>query len=295
MPRTTIVSVAMQVANDPDANLTAMLLRIREAAELGADLVVFPEQALQGRLPDMHRLDFDGVRYQQRTAEVVPTGLGVRALVEAAVEQSLHVVFGVTERDGAFADVLYDTAVLAGPDGYIGRYRKVHPFGDERHLYSAGDVFPVFETSIGRIGLLVCPDGQFPETTRALALQGAEILVVVTGRAYADPATAGDGDRHVEQDDLIGRVRAFENQTWLVESNLVDAHGRLVYHGHSRVIDPNGVVVADTGPAEGMAVATVDVADTIQRARGADNLGAQFLKDYVPVPASLRRYGTGTD
>lgn len=295
MPLTTIATVSMPVVYDPDTNLTVMLGRIRDAAELGADLVVFPEQALQGYLTDTLSLDFENVRYQQQNAETVPNGPRVSALIEAAVEQSLHVVFGLTERDDRFADVLYNTVVLAGPDGYIGRYRKVHQPGDEKHVYHPGAGFPVFETGIGRIGMLICYDKCFPETTRALALQGAEILVMPTAWAYDDAAEAAEDDVRVDQYTLFGRVRALENQAWMVESNVVTPQGNLNYHGHSRIIDPNGVIRADTGPTEGIACVTVDVEDTILRARGIDYIGYHFLKDYVPVPATVGPYGAGTE
>lgn len=295
MPLTTIATVSMPVVHDPDANLTAMLARVRQASALGADLVVLPEQALQGYLPDTLSLDFENVRYQLRNAETVPDGPRVRALVEAAVEHSTHLVFGLTERDEQFSDVLYNTVVLAGPDGYIGRYRKVHQPGDEKHVYHPGSTFPVFDTAIGRIGLLICYDKCFPETTRALALQGAEILVMPTAWAYEHGDTPAEDDVRVDQYTLFGRVRALENQAWMVESNVVAPQGNLHYHGHSRVIDPNGVIRADTGPAEGIACVTVDVQDAVQQARAVDYLGYHFLKDYVPVPATVGPYGAGTE
>lgn len=282
----------MPVAYDPDANLTTMLEKLREASASGAELVVFPEQALQGYLHDTLSLDFANVLYQQSHAETVPSGPRVRALVEAAVEHSVYVVFGLTERNALYDDVLYNTVVLTGPDGYIGRYRKVHQPGDEKHVYYPGSSFPVFDTGIGRLGLLICYDKVFPETTRALALQGAEILVMPTAWAYDDADNPQETDIRVDQYTLFGRVRALENQAWMVESNIVSPHGNLSYHGHSRIIDPNGVIRADTGPSEGIAIHTADISESIRRARSVDYIGYHFLKDYVPVPATIRPYGT---
>jgi len=84
---------------------------------------------------------------------------------------------------------------------------------------------------------------------------------------------------------LFGRVRALENQCWMIESNLCGHHGNLHYHGHSRIIDPMGTIIADTGEQEGMAIATIDVRQAIRRARSTDYIGYHFLKDYVPVQA----------
>jgi len=287
--RITVAAVAMRAVHDKAANLASMLATVASCAEQGADLVVFPEQCLQGYLPSLTDYDLSHVTYQVEHAEPVATGPSVRALADAATRHGVHVVFGMTERDEVRAEVLYNTAVLVGPDGVVGSYRKVHQPGDEKHLYHPGDGFTVLETPLGRIGMLICYDLCFPESTRSLALSGADLLVLPTAWGVDDPAAPVHEDRMVGAFDLFTRVRALENQTWFVGANLVGRLGGFTYPGGSRVVGPDGVVRADTGVTEGVAFATVDRAETV-RARTVGYLGYSFLKDHRDLaPAEVRR------
>lgn len=281
----TIASVTLPAFYDKTRNLNNLLSWMEHAAQEGADLVVFPEQVLQGYLPDTLNWNGDAVAWQMSQAEVVPQGESVIALQRAATQFGLHVVFGMTERHPDRAEVLFNSAVLLSPAGLIGVYRKVHQPGDEKHVYYPGSDFPVFNTAIGRIGMLICYDKVFPESTRELALKGADIMIMPTAWGYAGDGSAGDADPMVDSYTLFGRVRALENQCWMIESNLCGQHGNLHYHGHSRIIDPLGNILADSGTTEGMAIANVEIQSAILRARSTDYLGYHFLKDYVPVQA----------
>ncbi len=281
----TLASITLPTCYDKAQNLSNLLRWMENAASHGAQLVVFPEQVLQGYLRDTLAWDADTVAWQFAQAEVIGDSDSIRALVQQAKQLKLHVVFGMTERHPRHAEVLFNSAVLLGPDGVIGVYRKVHQPGDEKHVYYPGDDFPVFDTPLGRIGMLICYDKVFPESTRELALKGADIMIMPTAWGYGGDGSAGDADPMVESYTLFGRVRALENQCWMIESNLCGHHGNLFYHGHSRVIDPMGNIVADSGTQEGMALATVDIGASIRRARSTAYLGYHFLKDYVPVNA----------
>lgn len=281
----TIASVTLPAFYDKTRNLNNLLRWMEHAAQEGADLVVFPEQVLQGYLPDTLNWNGDAVAWQMAQAEVVPQGESINALQRAAAQFGLHVVFGMTERHPDRAEVLFNSAVLLGPAGLIGVYRKVHQPGDEKHVYYPGSNFPVFNTAIGRIGMLICYDKVFPESTRELALKGADIMIMPTAWGYAGDGSAGDADPMVDSYTLFGRVRALENQCWMIESNLCGQHGNLHYHGHSRIIDPLGNIVADSGTTEDMAIANVEIQSAILRARSTEYLGYHFLKDYVPVQA----------
>jgi len=285
----TVAAVAMRAVHDKAANLAAMLATIEQCATQGADLVVFPEQCLQGYLPSLTNYDLTHVSYQVENAETVAAGPSVQAIAEAAARHEVHVVFGMTERDEDRAEVLYNTAVLVGPDGVVGSYRKVHQPGDEKHIYHPGARFTVFETPIGRIGMLICYDLCFPESTRSLALAGADLLVLSTAWGMDDPTGAVEQDRMVGNFDLFTRARALENQTWFVGANLVGRLGAFTYPGGSRVVGPDGVVRADTGMSEGVALVTVDRAETVH-ARTVGYLGYSFLKDRRELaPAEVRR------
>lgn len=285
MSAITIASVTLPAFYDKARNLHNLLAWMAHAAQEGADLVVFPEQILQGYLPDTLNWNGEAVAWQMAQAEVVPQGESVVALQRQATQLDVHVVFGMTERHPERAEVLFNSAVLLGPQGLVGVYRKVHQPGDEKHVYYPGSDFPVFNTPLGRIGMLICYDKVFPESTRELALKGADIMIMPTAWGYGGDGSAGDADPMVDSYTLFGRVRALENQCWMIESNLCGAHGNLHYHGHSRIIDPLGNIIADSGITEGMALANVEVQSTILRARSSDYLGYHFLKDYVPVQA----------
>jgi len=160
------------------ANAVAVEERLSAAADNGAGLVVLPELATTGYV-------FKTRDEAYAHAEPVPGGRSVEMFVRIAAERSLYIVGCVVEQaDGR----LYDTAVLAGPDGYIGRYRKTHLWNTEKLWFTPGDEgFAVFDTRIGRIGLLVCWDIWFPETARIVTQMGADIICIPTGWCWTPP------------------------------------------------------------------------------------------------------------
>src|SRR5262249_56129819 len=144
---------------------------INRAIERGAELIVLPELSNTGYM-------FKSREEAFALSEPVPDGPTVKAWSEIAAKHKLHLVAGICERDGAR---LFNSAVLIGPDGYIGTFRKVHLWNEENLFFEPGDLgFPVFHTPIGRIGIAICYDGWFPETYRLAALQGADIVCVPT-------------------------------------------------------------------------------------------------------------------
>jgi predicted amidohydrolase len=263
--RTTVATASMRVVHDKQANLNKYRAFINQAALSHADLLVLPEQSLQGYIWGIsHSISPEEYRYHLEMAEAVP-GETTAMLARASRDHGMCIVFGMTEL-GPY-DVLYNSAVLVRPDGSIGVFRKVHAPGDELHTFRQGDQWPVFETPFGRLGALICYDAIFPESTRELTLAGAEILVMPT----AWPRFTNYLDRFEDDtpmNELLGErylactlVRAVENQRWFVSSNQVGVDDRsgLEYAGHSRIIAPIGEVVADTGSAEGLAVAEIEV------------------------------------
>src|SRR5919106_3177594 len=153
---------------EPARNLDACLARLEEAAAAGCSLVVLPECATSGY---MFARGGEGAR----AAEPIP-GPSVEAFEQAGARFALHCVAGLLEREG---DRLRNTAVLVGPEGLVGRYRKTHlPYLGIDRFVAPGDEPPeVFETPLGRIGIEICYDLRFPELTRAMALRGAQIVV----------------------------------------------------------------------------------------------------------------------
>lgn len=159
-------------------NADAVTERIGRAADNGAGLIVLPELATTGYVFNTREEAF-------AHAESVPDGPTVELLSGLARERDLYLVACVAERDG---DRLFDTAVLVGPSGYIGRYRKTHLWNTEKLWFTPGNEgYVVFDTPIGRIGLLVCWDIWFPETARIVAQMGADIICIPTGWVWTPP------------------------------------------------------------------------------------------------------------
>lgn len=282
MSTTKIATCAFPGTYDINKSLELHLSYIEEAKASGASLVVFPETSLQGYPPNSTLMGTEQtLRMVQDTAEPVPDGPNVAKLIAKAVEQDMYVIFGLTEAV-AQPGVLYNTLVLAGPDGYIGKYRKVHVGITEQVFWRRGDEWPVFDTAIGKIGMLICYDKMWPEATRELTLAGAEILVM--GTAWSNMSGHGEGDDNlwVRQYKLYDQVRAVENARWFVSSNLIGELGGLDFFGLSQVVDPFGDVVASSGTDKiGLVYADVDIRDGLADA-SAVNQGAFLIRDRRP-------------
>jgi N-carbamoylputrescine amidase len=228
---------------EPDHNLERSLHFVHQASAEGADLVVLPELANSGcdLGPRERALDL---------AENIPGGLTALAWAEAAQEAGICLVGGLLEREG---DTLYNSAVLLGP-GAIGRYRKTHLWNREKRLYEPGRELPIFDTPLGRIGLLICYDAWFPEAARTLALKGAQILCVPSN-APDDwvPETQRRGALTMLNVHCIAGANA--NRVFVAAANRVGDG----YLGRSCVVDVTGGILALAGPTEeGLVNAEVD-------------------------------------
>ncbi|MFD4374473.1 nitrilase-related carbon-nitrogen hydrolase [Streptomyces sp. NPDC058486] len=217
----------------------------RVVAHRAADLVVLPELWATGYFA------FDDY---ERTAEPLD-GPTARSLGEAAREAGVHLHAGSIVERGADGG-LYNTSLLFGPDGtLLHHYRKFHLFGHdsrETALLSRGDELRAHGTAVGRLGLAACYDLRFPELFRVLADDGAEVFVV----AAAWPAA------RIAHWRLLLQSRALENQAWVLACNAAGRQGETELGGHSVVIDPRGLVVAEAGAADTTVEAEFDPADT---------------------------------
>lgn len=225
---------------DTTRNLSACIARMHEAAGAGVRLLVLPECAIPGYV-------FESTEEALPFAEELP-GPSTEALEQACAQLDLHVVCGLLERDG---DVLRNTAVLVGPDGLIGTYRKTHlPFLGVDRFTVPGDEFSVYETPLGRIGLEICYDLRFPEVTRTLALRGADLVAHPTNFPMAAKV----------QTEVITLARAAENRVYLLTANRVGKERSCEFCGRSQIVDPYGRRLAEAGETEeALLVADVDV------------------------------------
>lgn len=225
------------VPGDVEANLDLIALAARQAAERGADLLVTPEMFVTG------------YNLGDRLAPLATPEL-VDRVASIAQDTGITILAGLPEPlpGGSITNSL----VLVDADGAeLLRYRKTHLFGDlDRRLFVAGDTLPpTIELNGVRIAVLICYDVEFPETVRAAALDGADVVIVPT--AQMEPYA------HIAEH-LIP-VRAWENQVHLVYVNRVGSEGDLTYVGRSSIVGPDGVVL-DALDAEtaGLMIATID-------------------------------------
>ena len=174
--RVAVVQFDPQVGIEKCAgNLRRSLELALEAVNGGANLIVLPELSNTGYF-------FSNRQDAFAHAEAVPDGPSVQRWIDFAREHNVYLVAGLAERDGMR---LFNTGVLVGPDGFIGKYRKAHLWNLEKLWFTPGDLgFPVFDTPIGRIGLLICWDIWFPEQGDPLPLR----LKIVQKSRRGEPA-----------------------------------------------------------------------------------------------------------
>ena len=233
-----------------ERNLKQISEQAARARKKNVDLLIFPELHLTGYTMR------DEVSH---SAESIP-GPSTRKVEKEAKEHSVHVIFGMPE-ESEVKGVIHNTAVFVGPKGLIGRYRKIHlpthSVFEERRYYRPGQEAPVFKTDMGTIGLNICYDLYFPELTRLQALQGAQLVVCIS-------ASPGLRRRFFEGFCLS---RAMENAVYLAYVNRVGIEEGLQFWGGSRVIAPNGSVLAQCKyDVEEFQTLKVDL-DEVSRAR----------------------------
>jgi len=174
-------------------------------------------------------------------------GPAVKTVQFIAREYSTHVVFGMPEREES-TKRLFNSSVLVAPDGKVASYRKVYlanfgPF-EEGLYFGRGDGLTLVETKLGKIGLLICYDAFFPELAKAYALQGADVLAIIS----ASPATSKTFF------DRILPARAIENALPVLYANLVGTELNIVFQGGTQAIGPRG---EDLGKAADFVESTV--------------------------------------
>ena len=222
----------------------------RCAEATGAELIVLPETASTGFVTGLTAEELWDV------VSTVP-GPVTEPLQEAARELGVHLVWGTYER-GATRGVVHNASVLVGPGGdVLGVYRKTHPFGGELRSrggwVTPGDEVSVVETPLGRIGQIICFDGDYPELSRVTAVRGAEIIV----RPSALLRSADLWER-------TNRSRAYDNHVFVIGANATgqDPAGTF-YFGNSMIVTPIADVVARASSHECWVSARLDPATAL--------------------------------
>jgi len=246
---------------DKEGNLKKIEQAAVQAKRKGAQLLILPELSLTGYVV---RDEIYGL------AEDIP-GPSTRRIETLAKKTGLHIVFGMPEVSGDTKATLHNTAVLVGPKGLIGKYRKMylptHSVFEEKRYFRPGYQPAVFKTDLGKIGLIICYDIYFPEVVRLARLEGAQLIVCISAspsvrRTFFEVLTA---------------ARAIENVAFLAFVNLVGIEDGLQFWGGSRLLGPNGkVLVQAKYDKEDLVLAGIDYSDL------------RPIEAFVPVLKDLR-------
>jgi predicted amidohydrolase len=255
-------------------NRTRAIEMLNEAGSRGAKLAVLPELSTTGFCL--------GEEFMQ-AAEAIP-GETTKLLGQVAKKHGMYVVCGLPER-GDVPGVIYNSAALIDPNGNVaGRFRKLHVtlylhttdfMDEEREIFRPGNELPVFDTDTGKLGMLICQDGDYPEPYRVLVLKGAEIVTVSvnTPRGFEEMWWK------------MYCAHAYMNGCFIVACNKVgDEHYTFEgkdyvahFFGGSYIAGPLGQVIAKGSEREEVVYADIDPSD-VARARWSTKL----LRDYRP-------------
>jgi predicted amidohydrolase len=199
---------------------------IRIVETLEADLVVLPELFNCG-------YQFVSMEEVKDLAETIPDGYTSQKLIGLSKEKSIYIVAGLAEREG---NSFYNSALLVGPGGFEGVYRKTHLFAEEKLWFSPGDTgFRVWETPFGNIGIMICFDWFFPESARTLALKGADLVAHPSNLVLPHCPDA-----------MV--TRCLENRIFAVTANRTGTEQRgekapLAFIGRSEIVSPAGEIL----------------------------------------------------
>jgi predicted amidohydrolase len=213
---------------DKQANLKKIEKLTFKAKEQGADLAIFPEMSLTGYV------------VRDQTYELAETihGPTIKKVEELAKNTGTHIIFGMPELSEKTQATVFNTAVFVGPEGFIGKYRKMylptHSVFEEKRYFRPGYQTAAFQTPLGNIGLCICYDIFFPEVLRLTRLKGAQLIICISAspavrRSYFETLTC---------------ARAIENTAYVAYVNLAGVEDGLQFWGGSRLVGPNGDVLA---------------------------------------------------
>ena len=222
-----------------DYNIGSLIKLCEEAAKNGAKLIVTPEMGTTGYC-FLNRKEISPL------VESIP-GPTTKKFYEIAKKFNCFIVVGLPEVDDE-TQLYYNSAVLIGPKGIIGKHRKSHSYIAEPKWSAPGQDHLVFDTEIGKIGILICMDIHFIETARLIALQEADIIIHISN--WLGERTPGP----------YWISRAFENGCYLIEGNRWGLERTVQFSGGSCVINPDGSIAAVIDKGDGLAYADIDIA-----------------------------------
>jgi predicted amidohydrolase len=244
----TVASIQLDVLlGDLEANIDKSVAAIRSAAGLGAKLVVLPECASSG-------WNFDSPEESARYAQPLDGGPTIEAWKAIARERDIHIVAGFSEATGGAP---YNSSVLIGPNGVESLYRKVHLWNREKKVFTPGDLgFPVADTPLGRIGMVICYDSWFPESYRSCAMRGADLVCAPSDWIEVP----GQPEGALPLAHLMAMTSAHSNQLYVAAASRVGEERGTSFIGSSVIVDYTGWALAggDVVTGETIITATID-------------------------------------
>ncbi len=216
------IALAQQrILPDREVNIMKGMSLIKRALQVRADLVILPEV-------------FNTGFYTHNYANVEPLEEELELVLKLSASKDILIIAGVAEKDG---EDLYNSAVIIHRGEIIGKYRKTHlfPLTNEKKHFKPGNKLEVFDTPLGKIGILICYELRFPELFRKLIKMGAELIAI----------PAEFPKERIEHWRVLLQARAIDNQVFVAGVNCVE--GDLDYGGHSMLVDPMGTVLIEGG------------------------------------------------
>jgi predicted amidohydrolase len=241
MSKFKVAGVQMDIElGNRQSNLDKMQSQLEQTTANGAQLTVFPECTTTGYC-------FESAEEAKEVSERFD-GPAVTRVHQWCREKNTMVVFGFLELDG---ERIFNALAMVGPDGLLGRYRKIHipRLGVDRFVTPGDRPFEVIETPYVKIGMNICYDCAFPESARVLAIKGAELIVLPTNWPPTSTVTA----------DVIPAARALENHVYLMAVDRVGRERGYDFIGKSKICDPRGMALASEDHAnEAILYAEID-------------------------------------
>jgi N-carbamoylputrescine amidase len=265
-----MAAVAAPFGRDLEQDFRQIAALVDEARQRDVRLLALPEACLGGYLTSL-----DAPNPDETGAELGGPpplrldGPEIKRLAALAGDMTVTAGYCELADDETGRGRLYNSVVCVTGDGVLGNHRKVHQPLGEGASYDRGDGFVPFETPVGRLGMMICYDKAFPESARALALAGAEIVTCVSAWPTSRTNAAADlaADRWTLRFNLFDQARALENQIVWLSANQSGTFGALRFVASAKVVGPGGEVLATTGTGAGMAFAELDVAAELSAAR----------------------------
>jgi len=232
------------LVGEKDKNLKATIEWVKKAKKKGVNLVSFPELNITGHA---------GHPLMISEAESIPDGNSCQALMKLAQDFNIYIVAGIAEEENG---IHYNTQFMVGPQGFLGKQRKIHLSGDEYFYFRHGTRIPIFNTGEVKIGIIICYDNLLPEVSRCLAVQGAELLLCPHAARFGDwpldlKKRRSIVERNKEEWKKIHRARAYDNGCYVALCNAVgkaieSENVKANHAGGCMIIDPEGNVIKES-------------------------------------------------